>query len=119
MERNLSCFDNAHTFCNKLLHSDLIPANCEHFPEVAADPGAGTRTRRPSEPAALGLRHSGKLLHLFAFFVSKCNPCSVVDWPHSTLYLGSLRRPLSTYLKSVLLLHAPHLVLLEGLLVVG
>lgn len=52
-----------HTLCNKLLYGDLIPADCKHFPEVAANSGAGAGPGRPSEPAALGLWHSGKLLH--------------------------------------------------------
>lgn len=56
-----------HTFCNELFHGDLKAADREHFAEVAADPGAGAGAGRPSEPAALGLWHPGKLLHPFNF----------------------------------------------------
>lgn len=59
---------NIHTLCDELFHGDLIPSDREHFPEVAADPRAGPGPGHTSEPAALGLRHSGKLLHRFAFF---------------------------------------------------
>lgn len=57
------CYTTVRTLCHKLLHGDLIPADGEHFPEVAADSGAGAGPGRPSESAALGLWHSGKLLH--------------------------------------------------------
>lgn len=59
--------DFVHTLCDEVFHGDLIPSDREHFPEVAADPRAGPGPRHTSEPAALGLRHSGKLLHRFAF----------------------------------------------------
>lgn len=69
---------NIHTLCDELFHGDLIPSDREHFPEVAADPRAGPGPGHTSEPAALGLRHSGKLLHRFAFFsAAKCSPRSV------------------------------------------
>lgn len=60
---------NIHTLCDELFHGDLIPSDREHFPEVAADPRAGPGPGHTSEPAALGLRHSGKFLHRFAFFL--------------------------------------------------
>lgn len=58
---------HVRTLCDELFHGDLIPSDREHFPEVAADPRAGPGPGHTSEPAALGLRHSGKFLHGFAF----------------------------------------------------
>lgn len=61
-------YDFIHTLCDELFHGDLIPSDREHFSEVAADPRARPGPRHTSETAALGLRHSGKFLHRFAFF---------------------------------------------------
>lgn len=63
-----------HTLCNELVHGHLKAANSEHFPVVAADPGAGSGAGRPSEPAALGPGHPGKLLHPSGFFDPKYDP---------------------------------------------
>lgn len=65
---------HVHTLCNELVHGHLKAANREHFPVKAADPGAGAGTGRPSESAALGPGHPGKLLHPSGFFESKCDP---------------------------------------------
>lgn len=72
-----------HTLCNELLHGDLIPADCKHFPEVAADSGAGAGPGRPSEPAALGLWHPGELLHPFNFLSPNTIPWFLVVINHT------------------------------------
>lgn len=63
-----------HTLSNQLVHGHLKATNREHFPVEAADPGAGARTGRPSESAALGSGHPGKLLHPSGCFESKHDP---------------------------------------------
>lgn len=92
-KRNVALF--VHTLCNQLVHGHLKPANREHFPVVAADPGAGAGPGRPSEPAALGLGHPGKLLHPCAFFVTRYDPSLVaqISLVVSSIYWSEVGSP--------------------------
>lgn len=67
----------------------MIPADCKHFPQVAADSGAGAGPGRPSspsaEPSALRLWHPGKLLHPCSLFLVTLLVVSVAVFPHLLL----------------------------------
>lgn len=70
------------TFCNELVHCDLVSPDSEHFPNEVAASAAGTGARTSSQSSALRLRHARKLLHS-CFSLADYLPKQIQQFPTS------------------------------------